>query len=282
MFQIIDGSSVANTLQNQLKNDIFKFTSQGLRRPYLAVVLVGDDPASKIYVQHKEKACKDVGIDSTTLHRDAKTTQNELSELIMQLNADPKVDGILVQLPLPKHIDSFKIISLIDSTKDVDGLSPINQGLLLMNKPAHVPCTPSGVIKLLESIHFKFEGALAAVVGRSVLVGSPVAKLLMHRNATVIHIHSRSKEPWNLTKQADVLVVAAGKAKMIDAKWIKEGAVVIDVGMHRIDGKLCGDVNFDAVKEKTSFITPVPKGVGPMTIACLLLNCFNAYTLKFA
>lgn len=282
MFRIIDGSSVAQHLQSQLRNNIVKFTSQGHRKPYLAVVLIGDDPASKIYVQHKEKACREVGIDSVTIHREANTTQSELSQLIQQLNTDPKVDGILVQLPLPKHIDSFKIISLIEPTKDVDGLSPTNQGLLVMNKPAHVPCTPSGVIKLLESIEFKFESALAAVVGRSLLVGSPVAKLLMHRNATVINIHSRTKNAWELTKQADLLVVAAGKAKFIDTKWIKEGAVVIDVGIHRVDGKLCGDVDFEAVKEKTSWITPVPKGVGPMTIACLLLNCFNAYTQKFA
>lgn len=281
MSQIIDGSSVAKNLQNQLKNQITQFTNQGHRKPYLAVVLVGDDPASKIYVQHKEKACREVGIDSVTVHKDANSTQVDISKLIMQLNEDPKVDGILVQLPLPKHIDSFKIISLIDPNKDVDGLSPTNQGLLVMNKPAQIPCTPSGVIKLLESIEFRFEGALAAVVGRSLLVGSPLAKLLMHRNATVINIHSRTKNPWELTKQADLLIAAVGSPRLINTKWVKEGAVIIDVGIHRIDGKLCGDVDFEAVKAKCSWITPVPKGVGPMTIACLLLNCFNAYTYKF-
>lgn len=281
MFQIIDGSSIAQKLQSNLKNNIQKYTDQKHRKPYLAVVLVGEDPASKIYVSHKEKAAHHVGMDSVTLHKPAHTSQEDLMRLIEQLNIDPMVDGILVQLPLPKHIDQFKIISSIEPNKDVDGLTPTNQGLLVMNKAAHVPCTPSGIIKLLEEIHFKFDSSLAAVIGRSVLVGSPVAKLLTHKNATVINIHSHTKHAWELTKQADLIVAAAGSPRLIDSKWIKDGAVVVDVGIHRVDGKLCGDVDFDSVKEKTSWITPVPKGVGPMTIACLLLNCFNSYLAKF-
>jgi methylenetetrahydrofolate dehydrogenase (NADP+)/methenyltetrahydrofolate cyclohydrolase len=281
MYQTIDGHFLAQNIQNQLKNSIQKYEDKKLRRPYLAVVLIGDNPASKIYVQNKQKACEDVGIHSLAVHKEANTSEDELCKLIEKLNDDPMVDGILLQLPLPSHIDSFKILSKIDMHKDVDGLSPMNQGLLMLNKSAHVPCTPSGIIKMLESISFKFEGSLAAVVGRSILVGSPVAKLLSHKNATVINIHSRTKNPWELTKQADLLIAAVGSPKLISPKWVKEGAVIIDVGIHRIDGKLCGDVDFEAVKEKTSWITPVPKGVGPMTIACLLVNCFNAYKQKF-
>lgn len=280
MFQLIDGSLIAQKLQSELKSKIQNIESERRRKPYLSVILVGDNPASKIYVQNKQKACEAVGIHSLTLHKSAEITEGELSHLIEQLNEDPMVDGILLQLPLPSHIDSFKILSKIDPLKDVDGLTPYNQGLLTMNKPCHIPCTPSGIIKMLEFINFKFQGSLAAVLGRSLLVGSPVAKLLSHHNATVINIHSKTKSPWELTKQADLLIAAVGSPKLVDAKWIKEGAVVIDVGIHRIDNKLCGDVNFDAVKEKTSWITPVPKGVGPMTIACLLINCYNAYSMK--
>ncbi len=276
MFQIIDGSSIAQKIQIQLKEDISKIPPQK-RKPNLCVILVGEDPASKIYVAQKEKACRNVGIDTTTLLQKASMTEEELCSLIKHLNEDPKVDGILVQLPLPPQISTFKVLSTIRPHKDVDGLSPYNQGLLAMNKAAQVPCTPSGVIKLLEAINFKFEGALAAVVGRSLLVGSPVSKLLTHKNCTVINIHSRTLRAWELCKQADLLVVAIGSPKLINTKWVKDGAVVIDVGIHRIDGKLCGDVDFEEVKEQTSWITPVPKGVGPMTIACLLLNCFKAY-----
>ncbi len=281
MAQLIDGSRIAKDLQDQLAQTILAHTNLGRRRPFLTVVLVGEDPASQIYVRHKEKACHSVGIDSETIHKPASISEQDLVALITQLNADPSVDGILVQLPLPKHIHSFNVISAINPSKDVDGLHPYNQGLLAMNKARHVPCTPSGIMKLLEAIDFKFEGKIAAVIGRSILVGSPVARLLLHRNTTVIHIHSKTPSPWALARQADLLVVAVGSAKLIDAKWVREGAVVIDVGIHRIDDKLCGDVDFDAVKDQASWITPVPKGVGPMTIACLLLNCFNAYVASF-
>lgn len=277
MFQIIDGSAIAQDIQARLKVEISSLSG---RKPYLAVVLVGEDPASKIYVSHKEKACRDVGIESETIHRNAEISEKELCALIDSLNENPKVDGILVQLPLPSHINSFNIISRILVRKDIDGLTPLNQGLLVANKAIHVPCTPSGIMKILEAIKFPLEGSLAAVVGRSLLVGSPISKLLTHSNATVINIHSRTKKAWELTRQADLVVAAVGKAKMLDAKWIKEGAVVIDVGIHRVDGKLCGDVDFESVKAKSSWITPVPKGVGPMTIACLLLNCFEAYKQK--
>ncbi len=277
--QIIDGSRLAKDLQHDLQQRIEALINQGKRRPCLKVILVGDDPASRIYVQHKEKACQNVGIDSETLHLPASTSEAAVLALVKDLNKDTSVDGILIQLPLPSHIHMFRILSTINPDKDVDGLSPHNQGLLALNKAKHVPCTPLGIIKMLEAIDFQFEGKVAAVVGRSVLVGSPIAKLLQHRNATVLNLHSKTKVPWIWTRQADLLVVAAGSRHLVDEKWVQDGAVVIDVGMHRgADGKLSGDVNFEAVQNKASWITPVPKGVGPMTIACLLLNCFNAYS----
>ena len=279
MFRIIDGSSVAKDIRASIRQEILSLGKK--RKPHLAVILVGDDGPSKIYVQNKGKACEDVGIHSETIHKPGDTSEADLLTLIDRLNEDPGVDGILVQLPLPKHMDTFKVTSRINPNKDVDGLTPINQGLLVMNKAIHVPCTPKGIIKLLESIEFPFEGALAAVIGRSQLVGAPVAKLLTHKNATVINIHSRTKEAWKLTRQADLVIAAIGKAKMIDESWIKEGAVVIDVGIHRIEGKMCGDVDFDSAKSKASWMTPVPGGVGPMTIACLLVNCLDAYKRSF-
>ncbi len=277
MSRLIDGKKLARETQEWLAKEIIEQT-KNRRRPFLAVLLVGENPASKIYVSHKEKACHEAHIDSETIHLPEKTSEAEVLKAIHAFNQDPNVDGILVQMPLPSHINSFNIISAISPAKDVDGLTPHNQGLLAMNQPCHVPCTPKGVMALLKSIRCETKGKIAAVIGRSVLVGSPMAKLLLHSNATVVHIHSHTKNPWELTNQADILVAAAGIPKLVDEHWIKEGAVVIDVGIHRLEGKgLCGDVDFEKVKDKVSWISPVPGGVGPMTIASLLGNCYEAW-----
>lgn len=282
-FQLIEGTKIGKEIRTGLKKDIEGLPSSFPRKPCLAVVLVGEDPASRIYVEHKKKACSEVGILSKSFEKPETISEEDLCNLIFDLNADENVDGILVQLPLPSHINSFKILSSIDPAKDVDGLTPTNQGLLAMNKePYHVPCTPRGIVKLLEKIDFAFQGSLAVVLGRSLLVGAPVSKLLLQKNATLIHMHSKTREPQKLTQQADLLVVAVGSPQLIGPEWVKEGAVVIDVGIHRKDGKLCGDVDFENVKDRCSWITPVPGGVGPMTIACLLLNCFEAYKRRFA
>lgn len=278
MTKIIDGKSIAGDIRSDLRSVVQRYTAQNQRVPYLSVILVGNDPASKIYVGHKEKACKDVGIQTKTWHLDAQTEEQELLNLIQSLNQDDQVDGILLQLPLPAQINKTKAISSIHPLKDVDGLTPVNQGLLSLGLPSLTPCTPMGIMKLIQSTQRNPEGLVAAVIGRSPLVGSPVSKLLTHANATVLTIHSRSSRPEKLCKQADIVIAAAGVHKLVTSDWIKPGAVVIDVGIHRdASGKLAGDVDFDAVSPLTSHITPVPGGVGPMTIACLLANCIKAY-----
>jgi methylenetetrahydrofolate dehydrogenase (NADP+)/methenyltetrahydrofolate cyclohydrolase len=278
MTQLIDGKKESQLVLAALKTKIEILQAQGKRLPSLAVILVGDNAASEIYVRHKEQACAKVGITSKTYKLPVQCPQQELWTLINTLNTDTNVDGILLQLPLPTHIPVLDTINLIAPNKDVDGLTAVNQGLLVQNRANFIPCTPLGILMLLQSIHYSLAGKLVAVVGRSLLVGAPLAKLFMHQDATVIHLHSKSLNPQKLTKQADLLVVAAGVANLVDATWIKEGSVVVDVGMHRENEKLCGDVNFEQVKDKTSFITPVPGGVGPMTIAALLSNCLKAYT----
>lgn len=279
--RLIDGTQIAKTLKEKLKQRIEAHTDNGLRAPCLAVVLVGGDPASEIYVGHKKKACAAIGIQSRALHLDESVSQDELSAELIRLNNDPEIDGILLQLPLPKHLDSRQAIDLISPDKDVDGLTPFNQGLIPWKRRGMIPCTPLGVMELIRETGTDLRGARAVVIGRSVLVGAPLASLLGHSGATVTSINSQTVAPWEICKQADVLVAAAGARRLVKGSWVKSGAVVIDVGMHRDQGKLCGDVDFDEVKEVASWITPVPGGVGPMTIAYLLANCLEAFEKKF-
>ena len=246
------------------------------RVPHLVVVLVGEDPGSVSYVAGKAKAADEIGIRNTTIRRPETITEAEMLALIEELNADKEVDGILVQLPLPKHIDSDKVIAAIDRGKDVDGFHPVNVGNLSIGRPGYVSCTPAGVIQLLRRSGIRIEGKECVVLGRSNIVGKPMAMLLLRENGTVTVCHSRTAALKEVTKRADILVAAIGKPKFITAEYIKEGAVVIDVGIHRMEnGKLCGDVDFESVAPHTSAITPVPGGVGPMTIAMLMNNCVN-------
>jgi methylenetetrahydrofolate dehydrogenase (NADP+)/methenyltetrahydrofolate cyclohydrolase len=275
--QIIDGKAIAQKVRDGLKLRVDGYKAEGSRAPSLAVVLVGDDPASQVYVGHKEKACANVGIKSVAHKISGDTNQADLEALLTKLSDDDEIDGILLQLPLPKHLNSDRALDCIKVTKDVDGLSPLNQGLLTVKKDGLFSCTPLGCMELIRSTGVEISGKRAVVIGRSILVGTPVATMLTHANATVTVIHSRTVAPEEIVRNADILVVAAGQHHMVDDTWIKPGAVVIDVGMHRIDGKLAGDVQFDKVKEVAGFVTPVPGGVGPMTIAMLLSNCLTAY-----
>lgn len=279
---IIDGHSISKKVRAALCDKVHTYTQQGKRAPSLAVVLVGDDPASHVYVGHKEKACKKVGIASTTIRLAADISQEELNTHLQNLNQNENIDGILLQLPLPRHLNSDIALDQISPEKDVDGLTPTNQGLLACKRPGLFPCTPLGCVELIKSTGIDISGKLTAVVGRSLLVGSPVRTMLTHENATTVAIHTKSVNPKELTKKADILVVAAGVPNFVDASWVKEGAIVIDVGIHRSDSGLTGDVHFDSVKEVASHITPVPRGVGPMTIAMLLQNCVNAWEKKVA
>ena len=276
--RIIDGKKLSQTIFDKLTTNI-ELIKKKLRPPSLTVILVGDDPASKVYVEHKRKACARVGITSNINKLSKTTTEKELTSIIQTINEDENVDGILLQLPLPAHIDKFNVIETIKPNKDVDGLTPQNQGLLSLGTPQHIPCTPLGIMTLLKSIDYPLTGKTACVIGRSILVGSPITKLLTQSHATVTQIHSRTLHPKSHTQQADVLIVAAGQPNLVDNTWIKEGAVVIDVGIHRVDGKLIGDTNHESLKNKASYLTPVPGGVGPMTIASLLQNCLNAYLI---
>jgi len=269
---IIDGKLAAEEILAKLKSEISELAFKGIR-PALTVILVGEDPASAVYVRMKGKACEKVGIKSNTIRKPATLTEKELLELVMQLNADPSVHGILVQLPLPRQIDEKKIISAIDPRKDVDGFHPISVGNLVTGGECLEPCTPAGVMELLHRYKIPIEGKHAVVVGRSNIVGKPVSFMLLRENATVTICHSRTRNLAETVRQADIVVAAAGKPKMITGDMIKPGAVVIDVGTTKLEnGKLCGDVDFEAAKEKASAITPVPGGVGPMTIAMLMKN----------
>lgn len=280
--RLIDGKAVGQKLRDQVRQKIAAHTATGRRAPSLAVILVGDDPASQVYVRHKEKACAEAGIQSKTLRLPASTTEADLLAQIKLLNMDSEVDGILPQLPMPKHIDRVKVISAIDPSKDVDGLSFYNQGRLAWNLPALRPCTPAGVMELLKHEGINCSGKSAVVIGRSVLVGLPVQMLLLHANASVTCIHSKSTNPEAIAKTADILVAAAGVKHLVTSDWIKPGAVVIDVGIHKTeDGKLTGDVKPEDAMAKASLFTPVPGGVGPMTIAMLMVNCLHAYEAKF-
>ncbi len=279
MYKIIDGKELAARMRGELKTDVEEFTKKSGRQIGLAVVLAGDNPASQIYVRNKIKACEEVGIKSYAHYLANTVTQEELENLLHTLAEDKKIDGILVQLPLPAHIDGEKALKIIPDCKDVDGFSTENIGKLCQSKESIVACTPNGVMKMLESCNINLCGKKAVVVGRSNIVGRPMALLLLNADATVTVCHSKTKNLKEECLSADVLVAAIGKAKFITADMVKEGAVVVDVGMNRDEnGKLCGDVDFDSVKEKCSYITPVPGGVGPMTITMLMYNTYLSAT----
>ena len=273
MYQIIDGKKISQEIKDELREKMAELKQKGGSR-CLAVIQVGDDPASSVYVNNKKKACEYIGIDSESYHLPEETTEKELLELIDELNRKPEVNGILVQLPLPKQIDENKILLAISPEKDVDGFHPVNVGNLSIGRPGFVSCTPAGVIQLLKHSGIEIEGKECVVLGRSNIVGKPMAMLLLRENGTVTVCHSRTKDLKEITRRADILVAAIGKPKFIDADYVKEGAVVIDVGIHRNEnGKLCGDVDFESVAPHCAAITPVPGGVGPMTIAMLMNNC---------
>lgn len=273
MYQIIDGKKIAQEIKEELREKVAAWKEQG-KHFCLAVIQVGNDPASSVYVGNKKKACAYIGIDSLSYELPEETSQQELLELVEKLNVDDKVNGILVQLPLPKQIDEHKIIQAIAPDKDVDGFHEKNVGALCVGSKGYVSCTPLGIIQLLKRSKVEIEGKNCVVIGRSNIVGKPMALLLLRENGTVTVCHSRTQNIKEITKQADILIVAVGKPQFIDDSYVKEGAVVIDVGIHRdANNKLCGDVDFEKVAPHTSAITPVPGGVGPMTIAMLMYNC---------
>ena len=280
MAEIIYGSELSKKIKGQIKEQVDQIVLSGKRTPTLAVVLVGDNPASLSYVKGKDKACHEVGFGSRMITLKEETTEDELRSVIEQLNQDETVDGILVQMPLPKHLDENKVILMIDPDKDVDGLHPVNVGNLYLGMDGFVPCTPLGIMEMIKEANVSFAGKKAAVIGRSKLVGTPVARLLTNENCTVTICHSRTKEIEKICSEADILIAAIGKPKKVTKEWVKEGACVIDVGINRVDGKLVGDVDFEDVKDKAGVLTPVPKGVGPMTITMLLKNTLKAYERK--
>lgn len=271
--QIIDGRKLSESILAGIAKEVADLKKEKGIVPGLAAVLVGNNEASKVYVRNKEAACKKAGIWAEQIRLPASTSEKELLKVVSVLNQNPKIHGILIQLPLPSQINSRKILEAVDPDKDVDGFHPINQGRLLIGEPAVVPCTPLGIMKILESINFKIEGQDAVVVGRSNIVGKPAALLLMQKNATVTMCHSKTRDLEAVVRRADIVVAAIGKARFVKGDWIKKGAVVIDVGINRLpDGSLAGDVDFEGARENASWITPVPGGVGPMTIAMLLWN----------
>lgn len=280
MAKIIDGKQISLDIKNELKKKVAKYKEQGIEIT-LAVVKVGNDPASAVYVRNKEKACEYVGINSKTLALPEETTEEELLNVVKELNEDKNVNGILVQLPLPKHIDESKVLLTIDSTKDVDGFHLVNVGKMVIGEDTFLPCTPAGIIEMIKRTDIDIEGKECVVIGRSNIVGKPMAMLMLKENATVTIAHSRTKDLKEVTKRADIIVAAIGKAKFVTADYVKEGAVVIDVGMDRDEnGKLCGDVDFESVSKVASAITPVPGGVGPMTVTMLLVNCLRSVELN--
>ena len=281
MAEIISGQLVSSELRNQLKEKVADFKSKSGKAPGLAVVVVGNDPASAVYVRNKHKACLDVGIESYQIELSEETTEDELLSRIEELNADENVNGILVQLPLPKHISEERVIEKILPLKDVDAFSPSSVGRIMIGNYNFLPCTPAGIISLLDYYKVEIEGKRCVVVGRSNIVGKPMAMLLMERNGTVTVCHSRTKNLPEICREADIIVVAIGRPEFLKADMVKEGAVVIDVGINRLDtGKLVGDVCFDEVSRVASLITPVPGGVGPMTITTLLYNTLYAAEMQ--
>lgn len=280
MAKIIDGKAISAEIKEELKGKVAEYKKQGVEIT-LAVVKVGNDPASAVYVRNKEKACEYVGITSRTLALPEETTEEELLKVVNDLNEDKAVNGILVQLPLPKHIDESKVLLAIDSNKDVDGFHPVNVGKMVIGEETFLPCTPAGIIEMLKRTDVEISGKECVVIGRSNIVGKPMSMLMLKENATVTIAHSRTKDLKEVTKRADILIAAIGKAKFVTADYVKEGAVIIDVGMDRDEnGKLCGDVDFDSVSQVASAITPVPGGVGPMTVTMLLLNCLRSVELN--
>lgn len=280
MTELIDGKRISTMIKDECKQKVEEYKAQGIEI-CLAVIQVGSDPASSVYVNNKKKACAYVGMNSLSYELPEETTQEELLSLIQELNQRKDVNGILVQLPVPAHIDEKTIINAIDPKKDVDGFHPQSVGSLCIGQPGFVSCTPAGIIQLLKRSDIDITGKHCVVIGRSNIVGKPMALLMLRENATVTITHSKTKDLKSITRQADILIVAIGKPKFIDASYIKDGAVVIDVGIHRnADNKLCGDVDFDSAKDVASYITPVPGGVGPMTIAMLMKNCVDSVSLQ--
>ncbi len=276
MSQIIDGKKISQEIKDELKEKVAKLKEQGTEIA-LAVIQVGEDPASSVYVRNKKRACEYIGIESVAYEIPETTTQDELLTIIDDCNKNPKINGILVQLPLPDHIDEDTVIKAIAPEKDVDGFHPQSVGAMTIGEPGFLPCTPAGIIQLLKRSGVEIEGKECVIIGRSNIVGKPMALLLLRENGTVTICHSRTKNLKEVTKRADILVVAIGRPKFIDESYVKEGAVVIDVGIHRgANNKLCGDVDFDRVAPHTCAITPVPGGVGPMTIAMLMNNCVES------
>lgn len=276
MYQIIDGKKISQEIKNELKDKVTALKAEG-KSICLAVIQVGSDPASSVYVGNKKKACAYIGIESLAYELPEETTQEELLDLVRKLNEDDKINGILVQLPLPKQIDEKKVIQAIAPEKDVDGFNEKNVGALCVGSKGYVSCTPLGIIQLLKRSGVEISGKHCVVIGRSNIVGKPMSLLLLRENGTVTICHSRTQNIKEITKQADILIVAVGKPKFIDESYVKEGAAVIDVGIHRNENnKLCGDVDFEKVAPHTSAITPVPGGVGPMTIAMLMYNCVSS------
>ena len=276
---LMDGRAVSAAVRDKLALRVRELEARGVK-PHLAVVLVGEDPASQIYVRNKERACEKLGIRSTVLRLAAECTQQELEDAVRTLSADPQVHGILVQLPLPRHLDAAAVIALIDPRKDVDGFTPVNAGRLLNGEKGFVACTPGGVMEILRHYDVPICGRSAVVVGRSNIVGKPMALLLLAENATVTVCHSRTKNLGQVTRGADILVAAVGKAGFITADMVKPGAVVVDVGINRVNGTVVGDVDFESVSEVAGFLTPVPGGVGQMTITMLLKNTLDAARMQ--
>ena len=284
-YTLLDGKALAQKIRSELKEKVATFKPKMSRPPGLAVLMVGDNPASAVYVRNKEKACEQVGIASFGRHFPGDTSQAELEQVIAELNQDDRVDGILVQLPLPSHLDTVALLHKIHPDKDADGLHPVNLGKLVRSEAGLRSCTPAGVMRLLAEYNLPLEGKNAVVVGRSILVGKPLALMLLEKNATVTIAHSRTKDLVTICRNADILVAAVGKPEMITSNMVKPGAVVIDVGINRVDldtgkSKLVGDVAFNSVAELASHITPVPGGIGPMTVAMLLSNTVQSYMSK--
>ena len=279
MATVISGKELATIRRNKMKEEVIEFGKKYSRLPHLVVILVGDNPASVSYVTGKGKACEEIGIKNTKIKKPDTITEKELLDIIDELNKDDSVDGILVQLPLPRHINSDLVINAITPSKDVDGFHPINVASLYLKQPGIVSCTPKGIIEVLDFANIQIEGKHAVVIGRSNIVGMPVSKLLLDRNATVTICHSRTKNLAEITKTADIIIAAVGKAKFVKADMVRDSAVVIDVGVNRDEttGKLCGDVDFKDVEPKASYITKVPGGIGPMTITCLMENTLECY-----
>lgn len=282
MATVVYGSEIAKSVKESLKEKIDILKENGKRIPKLVVILVGDNQASISYVTGKEKACNAIGMENILMRLPDTISEDDLLLKVEELNRDESVDGILVQLPLPAHIDEHKVLLTIDPTKDVDGFHPYNVGKLMLQEETFISCTPKGIIRILETIGFNdLSGKTAVVIGRSNIVGKPVAQLLLNKNATVTICHSKTKGIEEVTSKADIVIASVGKAKLINRNWVKEGAVVIDVGINRDENnKMCGDVDFDDVLDKVSYITPVPKGVGPMTIAMLLENTLESYNRR--